>query len=309
MTTLLRRLKQERAAGELPVRCDGSRRGETVWRIPARPGTPRSPRDCLDLIRQETVEGDLVDVGTGRGGVATPHARVPRGSRARRASRLGGRPIRRSRRPPTPCGRRSPASTCSTIVSASSEGAPPRHSGRRRRWTMSRCSGSGLATRTRRVAVLEALYDRVAPGVFIVVDAYGADDCRAAACDAVPARNAESRSRSLERIDWSGAVWRRMTTKAAPKDRRSSPPADRRRRTSRSSSSSTTCAARRPAPSTRSRARYQQGDRRPRLRGDRRRERVGTRPAARRGVRAQLRPGVPLPRPRATRRRRRPSPR
>ena len=45
------------------------------------------------------------------------------------------------------------------------------------------------------------------------------------------------------------------------------------------------------------------GHRRPRLRGDRRRQRLDAGPAARRGARAVLRPGVPLPRPRRRRRR------
>jgi cephalosporin hydroxylase len=55
-------------------------------------------------------------------------------------------------------------------------------------------------------AVLDVLYDRVAPGGFVVIDAYGAADCQAAV-DGF--RSERSVGAPLARIDWTGAAWRK----------------------------------------------------------------------------------------------------
>ena len=60
-------------------------------------------------------------------------------------------------------------------------------------------------------SVLEALYDRVAPGGFVVVDAYGAPGAQAAV-DAF--RTERGVADQLERIDWSGAAWRKGSDEA-----------------------------------------------------------------------------------------------
>jgi cephalosporin hydroxylase len=54
--------------------------------------------------------------------------------------------------------------------------------------------------------LLRASYDRVAPGGFVVIDDYGADDCRAAV-DGVRAELGIAEP--LERVDWSAAAWRK----------------------------------------------------------------------------------------------------
>jgi O-methyltransferase len=54
-------------------------------------------------------------------------------------------------------------------------------------------------------AVLDALYDRVAPGGFVVVDDYFLPNCRQAVDEFIVARKL---TEPIERIDWTGIYWR-----------------------------------------------------------------------------------------------------
>lgn len=56
------------------------------------------------------------------------------------------------------------------------------------------------------MSVLEALYDRVSPGGFIIVDDYALPTCRAAVTDFRAARGIET---PIETIDWTGCWWRK----------------------------------------------------------------------------------------------------
>ena len=150
--------------------------------------------------------------------------------------------------------------------------------------------------------VLDAVYDRIVPGGFVVIDDYGNPECRAVV-DGF--RSERGVAEPLERIDWSGAAWRKRA---------------RARRTLGPTRVAGSARAGRRHPGGgeglgRGRRRLQHAPRggedaalalaqlsarhrRPRLRGDRGRERIRPRAAAGRGVRLQLRQGVPLHRSR-----------
>ena len=291
-----------------PTSDAGSRRARVRG---ARPRSPRSPRG---LPRADPRGGGR---GRPRRRRDRPrrrrdlHARLPRGLRALRTSRLGRRPLRPATCrivdvPPTEHVR-----SVRPLRPARRPRRLPRRGRRRarsprRRSTRSRCSGWALDEPEEVRAVLEALYDRVAPGGFVVVDGYGAADCQAAV-DAFRAERGVAEP--LERIDWSGAAWRKgggrqddpegsRAASPAPRANRDQGPGGGRRRPQHAPRGG-------PDPAL-ALAQLPAGHRRPRLRGDRGRERVRPRAAARRGVRAQLRPRVPLHRPRRTTRRPRP---
>ncbi len=57
------------------------------------------------------------------------------------------------------------------------------------------------------ISVLEALYDRVSPGGFIIVDDYALPPCKAAITDFRVARNITT---PIEAIDWTGVFWRKQ---------------------------------------------------------------------------------------------------
>jgi cephalosporin hydroxylase len=63
-------------------------------------------------------------------------------------------------------------------------------------------------------AVLGALYDRVTAGGFVVVDGYGVPACEAAVDEF---RSARGVAQPLQRVDWSAAAWRKATTREAAK--------------------------------------------------------------------------------------------
>ena len=152
--------------------------------------------------------------------------------------------------------------------------------------------------------ILEATYPRVVPGGFVVVDDYVSDASRLAV-DRF--RRDHGIDVPLERVDWSAVAWRTpsggeatasaATTTAGPRAPilAPAPPAaldlsvvvvffDMRREAARTLHSLS-----RALPARR---------RRPRLRGDRRRERLVARAEARCRVRPELRSGVPVRRPR-----------
>ena len=156
--------------------------------------------------------------------------------------------------------------------------------------------------------VLDAVYDRIVPGGFVVIDDYGNPECRAVV-DGF--RSQRGVAEPLERIDWSGAAWRKaregpadarglLASRAPPCGGQRHPGGDEglgrgRRRLQHAPGGGEDAALALAQLSAR--------HRRPRLRGDRGRERIRPRAAAGRGVRLQLRQGVPLHRSRAPRRR------
>jgi O-methyltransferase len=57
------------------------------------------------------------------------------------------------------------------------------------------------------IVSLEALYDRVAPGGFVIVDDYGyLESCRSAVHDFFQSRGLNP---EIEKIDWTGVYWRK----------------------------------------------------------------------------------------------------
>jgi O-methyltransferase len=57
------------------------------------------------------------------------------------------------------------------------------------------------------ISVLDALYDRVSPGGFIIVDDYALPPCKAAITDF---RAAHGITTPIEAVDWSGVFWRKQ---------------------------------------------------------------------------------------------------
>jgi cephalosporin hydroxylase len=218
MSGAMRQLQQERDSGELP-------------RTGAALETPRSDglayasvgrvrldhlEACLDAIRDDGVEGDLVEVGTGRGGGAIfmrgfVEAYELSDSRVWVADRFDGRGSAGN----------GGSSTFPPDLNIVREGfarfglldegtiflqGPPAE-------TLAEASigqvallrvDSGDPEEVR--VVLETLYERVAPGGFVVVDDYGSAECRVAVDQFLSEHGV---AEPLERIDWSGAAWRK----------------------------------------------------------------------------------------------------
>ena len=276
----------------------------------------------------EHVRGDLVDCGAGRGGAAIflrayleahelpgrdglgrrprsvpPPTTGPRRDRRRRAHRA-------SARPQPWCATASSASTCSTTdvrflqgdLDATLADAP-----------IETARAAAHRARPRR--------DARAPSLEQLLPAARARRLRRrrrrADAECAPRSTAfrdraSTSPRSSSAIGSSATSWRKA---ARPTARRPPAVAPRRGRAARRSRLPAPTGARdlsvvivvynmrREAARIAPRAvpRLPAGHRRPRLRGDRRRERLRPRPAARRGVRTRLRPGVPVPRPRRRR--------
>lgn len=72
-----------------------------------------------------------------------------------------------------------------------------------RRWAVIRLDGD-LYEST--IDALESLYPRLSPGGYLIVDDYAFDNCRAAVEDY---RGRHGIEEPIERIDWTGAYWRR----------------------------------------------------------------------------------------------------
>jgi cephalosporin hydroxylase len=224
MAGALRRVQQERQAGELRGN-EGSAAGRPDVLAYAGLGRVRLDhlRACLDVIRDGRIEGDLVEVGTGRGGAAIfmrgfLEAHEVCGPRVWVVDRFDGRGSPgadgRSRFPPDLNTVREAFARFGLLDDRAVflQGLPPR--------TLSEASigkvallrvGSDDPDEVR--AVLDALYDRVAPGGFVVADAYGAPDCQAAVDTFRSERGVVD---PLERIDSSGAAWRKTTQEARP---------------------------------------------------------------------------------------------
>ena len=180
------------------------------------------------------MEGDLVDCGTGRGGTSIFLAAYLAGHELFGRRAVGRRPVRRRRRarrgragvvrarPEHRAGRASSASACSTTGSASSRARPARL-WRRRRSTTSRCCGSTARSRRRCPRSSDAVYDKVRPGGFVIIDDYGSEAC-ARGGRGVPLR---ARHRTASSSGSTGAP----PTGARPRARRPrpiAPPASRR---------------------------------------------------------------------------------
>ena len=265
--------------------------------------------DCLDTIRDEHVRGDFVDCGVGRGGAGDPAARLPRRTRTARSPACGS-PIA-SAAPPTtgspptaadglatcdPTSTR--CATASTRFDAARRadrlppGRPRRDARRTRRSSNSRCCTSARASGPRLASCSNSCTRSSPPGgvrrrstirpkpdVRDAVDAFRAAhgiDALEQACrcgrDQLAQGRADSASRASSR--------RRPRTGAEPRAARATAsagivrPVGRHRRLQH---------ATRGGPlAARVVAAVPAGRRGPRLRGDRRRERLGARRAARR---------------------------
>jgi cephalosporin hydroxylase len=221
MATVLRQRQQERRTGELP---SGDTNGSGSSDGLAYAGLGRVRLNhieaCLEAIREEGVEGDFVDSGTGRGGAAIfmcgfleahemADRRVwvadrfeSRGSTAdfefahdfntvrdgfARFGLLDDRVVL-LQGPPSQTLAEAAVGEIALLRVASED---PEEVG----------------------ALLGGLHDRVASGGFVVVDGYGAPACESAVDEF---RSTRGVVEPLQRIDWSAAAWRKGTeTKAA----------------------------------------------------------------------------------------------
>jgi cephalosporin hydroxylase len=219
MAPALRRLKQQRQAGELPSD-QTSTPGRSDVLAYASLGRVRLDHleACLEVIRDEAVEGDLVESGTGRGGAAIfmrgfLEAHELSDPRVWVLDRFdGGASVQTDNRSmfPPDLNTVREAFACFGLLDDRViflQGPPAR--------TLAEASiGQVALLRVDSIdaeevrAVLEALYDRVTPGGFVVVDGYGIADCQAAV-DSF--RSGLEVVDPLERIDWSGAAWRKTT--------------------------------------------------------------------------------------------------
>jgi cephalosporin hydroxylase len=218
MPRALRQLNEERHAGELPGAQIGSRRRWQALAYAEFGGVRLDHLEaCLETIRREEVGGDLVDVGTGRGGGAIfmrgfLEAHELSGPRVWVADRFEGRDSVKSGGPSFPPDLNTVREGFARFRLLDDrvlflQGRP--------RQTLPGVSAQAIALL--RVgsrdpeevrAALEALYHRVARGGFVVVDAYGAVPCQ----EAVDIFRSEHRVVDpLERIDWSGGAWRKTT--------------------------------------------------------------------------------------------------
>jgi cephalosporin hydroxylase len=217
MAFALRQLKREREAGELRGDRSGTEAAPDGLAYAGLGGVRLAHLErCLDSIRDESVGGDLVEAGTGRGGAAIfmrgfLEAYELPDPRVWVADRFDGR-----RSVGTEDGARFPADLNvvreafarfdlldDRVVFLQGPPAPMLADAPLGEVALLRV-GSRDADEVG--AVLEAVYERVAPGGFIVIDAYGAADCQAAV-DRF--RSGQGLTEPVERIDWSGAAWRR----------------------------------------------------------------------------------------------------
>ena len=198
------------------------------------PGPPRPPR-ALPRRRSAPsgVAGDLVECGTGRGGGAIFMRGLPRGARAARSPRCGS-PTASGPRPtvdrhasadgvadllrrPEQRARRLRALRPARRPGALPAGRARRHAGRRADRGDRAAAHRRRARRERSSDVLDALYDRVAIGGFVIVDDYGRRRVR----EAVERFRADGGiAEPLERIDWSRRVLAQDAEAGAATDRR-----------------------------------------------------------------------------------------
>jgi cephalosporin hydroxylase len=219
MQRALRRLQEERQAGRPPNDGgpgSGSRSDGLAYTALGHRRLDHLEA-CLEVIRDESVRGDLVDCGAGRGGTAIfmrgfLEAHEVPGPKVWAADRFDATA--------------DPAANASARFSPDLNAVreafarfgllddrvvflqgPPSH-------TLAPATiGSVALLRVASSdpdevqAVLAALYDRIAPGGFVVVDTYGDSACRAAVDRFRSERGVLG---TLERIDWTAAAWRKV---------------------------------------------------------------------------------------------------
>ncbi len=213
-----RHLQQARHAGELPDESPDTngRRDALAYTSMGRIRLDHL-EDCLDTIREEAVEGDLVECGTGRGGGAIfvrGYLQAYDISRPRLwvADRFGGGSLPDDDMPTF-------APDLNTVRDAFSrfglldsrvnflQGPLTRMLTEAPIGRVALLRVDGHDPEEVRVA-LDTLYDKIALGGFVVVDDYGAPGCQAVVDQF---RSEGGVVDPLERIDWSGAWWRKTT--------------------------------------------------------------------------------------------------
>jgi len=217
MPVALRRLRLKRAAGEHPASHPSTAsHSETLAYAGLGRRRLNHLETLLETVRDDGVEGDLVDCGAGRGGAAIfmrgfLEANQLHGSRVWVADRFDGSGNTNANgdlRFPADLNTVREAFARFDLLDARVafvQGAPAD--------TLAETSIAAVALL--RVdgddpdeirAVLDAMYDKVAPGGFVVIDDYGEADCQGAV-DAF--RTDRAVAEPLERVDWSAAAWRR----------------------------------------------------------------------------------------------------
>jgi len=222
----LRRLKRERRVGELAG--DGAPRDRAGIPASAALGRVRLDhlRGCLEALRNDAVEGDLIESGTGRGGAAIfmrgfLEAHEIAGSRVWVVDRFDGRELPDGeddvRFPPVLNSVREGFARFDLLDDRVKflQGPPASELGHSSIDEVALLRVDSIDPEEVR-AILEAIYERVSPGGFVVIDDYGSAGCQ----EAVEAFRADiGVQEPLERIDWSAAAWRRAATGRGPRQR------------------------------------------------------------------------------------------
>jgi cephalosporin hydroxylase len=184
---------------------------------------------CLDTIREEDVEGDLVDCGTGTGGTAILmrgylEAHEVSDPRVWVANDFGGRANDPNRAPTF----RPNLNTVREGFArfglfddrvAFLQGPPSRTLAAAQIDKVSLLRVDGHEPDEVRAA-LDSLYGKVAPGGFVIIDDYGHPACRAVV-DAF--RSEHDVVDPLERVGWDGGVWRKTTESGGAGETRTAP--------------------------------------------------------------------------------------
>jgi cephalosporin hydroxylase len=170
---------------------------------------------CLEEIRADGIEGDLVETGTGRGGAAIfmagfleahgmPGRRVWVADQFASDESNGAGPVRFVRDFNNVREGFARFGLLDDRV-AFLQGPPSRTLGEAKIGEIALLRVNSEEPQDA-AAVLEATYDRIADGGFVIVDGYG-DERWAAAVDEF--RSERGIAEPLERIDWSAALWRK----------------------------------------------------------------------------------------------------
>ena len=217
MASALRVRRQERRTGALPGRdAPSGAANEFAYAGLGRFRLEHLER-CLEVIRDEAIEGDLVETGTGRGGAAIfmagfleayemPARRVWVADQFASDGSNGAGPVRFAHDFNSVRVGFARFGLLDDRV-AFLQGPPSR--------TLAEAAIGEIALLRVKseepqevAAMLDATYDRLAGGGFVIVDGYG-DERLATAVDEF--RSTRGLKAPLERIDWSAAVWRKAT--------------------------------------------------------------------------------------------------
>jgi cephalosporin hydroxylase len=219
MANDLQRLRQARRAGGFPAESPEGTNGASSGLAYTDIGRVRLDHleNCLDVVRKEAVRGDLVEAGTGRGGAAIfmrGYLQAYNLGRPRIwvADRFGGGTR------PSENGSPGFAADLNMVREAFSsfgllDGRVAFLQGQLsstlteapiKKIAMLRIGGHDPDEHR---AALEALYDKVALGGMVVIDDYRTPECVASIDEF---RSEQGVTEPLERIDWSGAWWRKV---------------------------------------------------------------------------------------------------